>query len=43
MDCVESSEYHGDMMMSESSNETIGSYVFQTDNLCMITCLVANG
>jgi hypothetical protein len=43
MDCVESSEQHEDLMMSEASNETIGSYVFQTDNLCMIAGLVDNG
>jgi hypothetical protein len=41
MDCQESSYQHVNMM-SEASNESIGSYVFKTNNLCMFTGCTQN-
>jgi hypothetical protein len=36
MNCQESSKQHVEMM-SEASNETMGSYIFKTNDLCVFT------
>jgi hypothetical protein len=41
MDCQESSDQHV-KKMSEASNEAMGSYVFKTNDLCMITGCAKN-
>jgi hypothetical protein len=42
MKCQESSEHHVGMM-SEASNETMESYVFKTNKLCMFTRKISKG